>query len=68
MKERIRLDPRIPSTRLVKCEEACPRDLAILDPRWGGYKASLPLQEWGSPVLKIQFIATVKNLWTQKFR
>lgn len=61
MKERIRLD-QIPSALSCEIKELILEDLYILDPRWGGCSAKLTITGVGSPVLKIQFIATVKNL------
>ena len=61
MKERIRLD-QVPSERSCEIKELILEDLYILDRRWDGCLAKLTITGVGSPVLKIQFIATVKNL------
>lgn len=61
MKERIRLD-QVPSELACEIKELILEDLYILDRRWDGCLAKLTITGVGSPVLKIQFIATVKNL------
>lgn len=61
MKARTRLD-QVPSERACEIKELILENPYIVDPRWGGCLAKPTISGVGSPVLKIQFMATVKNL------
>ena len=61
MKARTRLDQAL-SERACEIKERILEDPYIVDPRWGGCLAKPTITGVGSAVLKIQFMATVKNL------